>query len=330
MTLFVSTCAVVGVKVNPIAPKPDPEPVKFVVLGDMPYSDYEREQLQGDIKAAIAAANVPFLIHYGDFKAGNVSCTDEVFQQTKADMDSLHPMVMYTPGDNDWTDCDRKGLKEPVSELERLEFLRTLFFKGDRSQEVSRQADYPENARWWNNGVLFSTLHIVGTNNGRKQVLLDDPQEAIAQVNQRDQANSKWLAEAFAQADAKEAQAMVLVIQADVAETAGKAACSETASTDCDPYGEFRTQLQQAASDFRDNDASLKPILLVHGDTYPFCLDSSFGGDLAPNLQRLNAWGDFQQPADVTEIIFVPGQTQTPFQIQTLVNQVQPEECAQK
>ena len=315
---------------NPVTTKPEPEPVKFVVMGDMPYSTYEREQLQGEIKAAIAAAEVPFLIHYGDFKAGNTSCTDELFQQTKAEIESLHPMVLYTPGDNDWTDCDRGGLTQPVSELERLDFLRNLFFTDTRAQEVVRQNQYPENARWWQDGVLFSTLHIVGTDNGRKQILLDNPQDAIAKVNQRDQANQTWLKEAFAQAESKDAQAMVLVMQADISETFGKRACSETVATDCDPYEEFRNQLRLAASEFRDQESSLKPILLVHGDTYPFCLDSNFGGAVAPNLQRLNAWGDFQQPADVTEITFVPGQIQTPFQIQTLVNQVQPQDCSQK
>jgi hypothetical protein len=28
--------------------------------------------------------------------------------------------VFYTPGDNDWTDCDRENLKVRQSELERL------------------------------------------------------------------------------------------------------------------------------------------------------------------------------------------------------------------
>ena len=330
MTLLVSTCAVVGVKVNTIVTKPEPHPVKFVVMGDMPYSDYEREQLQGDIKDAIAAENLPFLIHYGDFKAGNASCTDEVFQQIKSDMNSLHPRVIYTPGDNDWTDCDRPKLKQPVSELERLDFLRELFFSGERSEDISRQEQYPENARWWQDGILFSTLHIVGTDNGRQQILLDDPQDAIAKVHQRDQANQQWLSEAFAQAEEKKAQAMVLVIQADVSETFGKPACTEIQPIDCDPYEAFRLQLRQAASNFRDVESVLKPILLIHGDTFPFCLDSTFGGELAPNLQRLNAWGDFQQPADVTEITLTPGHTQTPFQVQTLVNQVRPQDCAQK
>ena len=328
MTLLVSTCAVVGVNSHAMVKKSESQPVKFVVMGDMPYSDYEREQLQGDIKAAITSENLPFLIHYGDFKAGNVSCTDEVFQQIKADLNALHPTVIYTPGDNDWTDCDRRNLKKPISELERLDFLRALFFADDNNQDIFRQDQYPENSRWWQDGILFSTLHIVGTDNGRKQIFLDDPQEAIALVNQRDQANQQWLKEAFAEANEKQAEAMVLVMQADVSEISGKPACTEILETDCDPYETFRAQLRQASSKFRDPASELKPILVVHGDTFPFCLDSGFGGEQAPNLYRLNAWGDFQQPADVTAITFMPDQAQTPFQVQTLVNQVQPEACA--
>ncbi|NJN23776.1 MAG: hypothetical protein HC810_04460 [Acaryochloridaceae cyanobacterium RL_2_7] len=330
MTLLVSTCAVVGVKVSSVATKPEAQPVKFVVMGDMPYSDYEREQLQGNIKAAIAAANVPFLIHYGDFKAGNVSCTDEVFRQAKADMDALHPRVFYTPGDNDWTDCDRSKLKQPVSELERLDFLRGSSLTLASRKRLAAKSNTPRMLAGGKMGFYFPRYILWGQRMAAEQVLLDDPNDAIARVNQRDQANQKWLKNAFVQATEKDAQAIVLVMQADISETSGQPTCTETLTTDCDPYEAFRAQLRQLASEFRDSDSALKPILLVHGDTFPFCLDSKFGGDPAPNLHRLNAWGDFQQPSDVTEITFIPGQTQAPFQIQTLVNQVKPQECTQK
>ena len=50
---------------------------------------------------------------------------------------------------------------------------------------VVRQDGYPENARWVDDGVTYVTLHVVGTNNGRAQILLDDVDFALAQVSAR-------------------------------------------------------------------------------------------------------------------------------------------------
>ena len=56
-----------------------------------------------------------------------VQCTDEIYQQRKAEFDaSAHPFI-YTPGDNEWTDC-RRAKRDS---LERLARLRQIFF-GDR------------------------------------------------------------------------------------------------------------------------------------------------------------------------------------------------------
>lgn len=320
-----AACALVGVDSPPV--EPNLEGIQFVVLGDMPYSQQEAKALRTDLKAAIAAADVPFVIHYGDFKAGNESCTNELFEQTKLDLMTLHNQVVYTPGDNDWTDCDRSGLRQPQSELERLDKLRTLFFDQASSNLVTRQENYPENARWWQNQVLFTTLHVVGTNNGRKQILKDDPQTAIARVEAREQANQVWLATAFAEARRKKAQSLVVVMQADISEAQGQA-CTQDNAVKCDAYADLREQLKTEAAQFTRADQTLKPVLLVHGDTFPFCWDKQFGGEVAPNLWRLNAWGDFQQPADVTAIAFRPDQPNNPFEAQTLVSQVIPENCA--
>ena len=61
------------------------------------------------------------------------------------------------------------------------------------------------------------------------------------------------------------------------------------------------------------------PVLLVHGDRSPYCWDRDFGGDVAPNLERLNVWGDGRSPGDVTLLTFSPGDGDTPFEARTLV-----------
>jgi hypothetical protein len=43
-----------------------------------------------------------------------------------------HPLI-YTPGDNEWTDCHEGRNVAGLDPLERLAKLRTVFFQGERS-----------------------------------------------------------------------------------------------------------------------------------------------------------------------------------------------------
>ena len=163
--------------------------LRFIAIGDLPYSDRETQMLRGEIAEAITQANPPFVVHYGDFKQGHWNCTDELFIASRDDIFRLRPgRVFFTPGDNDWTDCDRTDIEKPVSELERLDFMRRIFFDKPlnlpASWDYARQPNYPENARWMQNGILFATVHIVGTNNGRQEILLDDIEAALALVGE--------------------------------------------------------------------------------------------------------------------------------------------------
>ena len=53
-------------------------------------------------------------------------------------------------------------------------------------------------------------------------------------------------------------------------------------------------------------------------------MDSEFGGKSAPNLWRLNGWGDFQIPADATIVTVQPENKQTPFTAETLLGHKAP------
>src|SRR4029434_4150377 len=105
--------------------------------------------------------------------------------------------VFFTPGDNDWTDCDRKGVPNRMSELARLEAVRQIFFREPRRLGpecgYAQQGAVPENAMWRYAGGLFVTVHIVGTQNGRTEILLDPRDRALALVKARDTANRHWL-----------------------------------------------------------------------------------------------------------------------------------------
>jgi hypothetical protein len=140
-------------------------------------------------------------------------------------------------------------------------------------------------------------------------------------VEAREQANRVWLQQAFELARAGQARALVLVTQADVTLERRGPECTSAERSNCDAFAGFRRQLQRLASDF-----GAKPVLLVHGDTQPYCWDKGFGGDMAPNLWRLNAWGDYQTPPDATEIAVQPEHRRRPFSARTLIQRRLPAE----
>ena len=69
-----------------------------------------------------------------------------------------------------------------------------------------------------------------------------------------------------------------------------------------------------------------KPVLLVHGDTNPYCLDRDFGGEATGNLWRLNAIGDFYKPTDATLVTVDPDDPEAPFSAKGLVGNAEPAE----
>ena len=322
--LTLISCAAMMVIATTLAMAKVPLAMKFISIGDTPYSETENIRIKSVISKAIKDANPPFVVHYGDLKSGGEACTEELLAARRDDVYGLLPgRVFYTPGDNEWTDCDRAFLKPAVSELGKLDFLRQLFFSKPldlpKSWHYARQANFPENARWMKDGVFFMTVHLVSTNNGRLEILKDDIEAALSLVDARDQANRVWLKESFDAALKAGASAMVVVTQADVTSPDAGGACTATNRMHCDAFQSFRDNLRLNAAKFSDLNEPRRPVLLLHGDTHPYCMDKEFGGQLAPNLWRLNAWGDFQVPADATVVTVQPENKQTPFVAETLL-----------
>jgi len=305
--------------------------MRFIAIGDTPYSEQENQRIHEEIAPAIKAANPPFVVHYGDIKGGSETCTKELITERRNDIMGLLPgRVFYTPGDNEWTDCDRDKLQPPVSELASLDLLRQLFFAQPmdlpESWQYARQPNFPENARWMQDGVFFVTVHLVSTNNGRQEILQDDIEAALALVEARDQADRVWLKESFVAALKADAKAIVIVTQADVTAPDAGGPCTSANRMNCDAFLSFRDNLRLYARSFAKRGEASRPVLLVHGDTNPYCMDKDFGGQQAPNLWRLNAWGDYQNPADATVITVRADDRQNPFAAQTLLGQKFPSE----
>lgn len=303
---------------------------EFVVLGDMPYGKDQIGTLKY-IGSKIRARGFPFVVHYGDVKAGDGVCSDAVLRERQQVIYGLmEGRVFFTPGDNDWTDCDRAAAGG-FDELERLSRLREIFFApGDLPAEpdwrIARQEpDYPENARWRREDVVFVTLHIVGSDNGRQEIEHSDVQEALAAVAERDRANLVWLDAAFGAAvkEGEEAAALVIFMQADPDEIWDRShrgrPCDAQEPQACNPYLTFLESLTAQA------DAFDKPVLLVHGSTNSFCLDTGFGGWRARKLWRLNGPGDFVT-VDAA-VVKVDPEARIPFQVHGLLSGDSPPDC---
>jgi hypothetical protein len=243
------------------------QPFSFVALGDMPYTlpaDYPRYER---LIEAINTLNPSFSIHVGDTKSGSTPCSDEIIRKSYDYFARFTRPVIYSVGDNEWTDCHRAaaGRFDP---LERLAFVRRLHFPDSKSLgqnpiELTRQSDvmeefklYVENSRWVHNGVLFTSLHIPGSNNNFEP-RAGAPEEFMA----RNKANLAWIAASFEEAARINAPAMVFAFQADMW-------LEKTPRDDLSSgYTDTVRALTEGAARYG------KPLLMIHGDTHQFIIE---------------------------------------------------------
>jgi len=289
----------------------------IVLLADTPYSDKEKQMLQGPngiLYRLINAENPSVVMHLGDLKSGGDSCTNELLSEHKALLSQVQPgRVIYTPGDNDWTDCDRFFLFYSYDELERLDYLSTLMFKtppllSENLASISTQPEQIENKLWINDRLAISTLHIVGTSNGRVEIIKSKKQNALKRVDRRDQLNLEWLIDI--EKKANDFDAIIIGFQADIYQKNVLKAlpCTSNSSDACDAFAMYRQAFQNLAR--RIN----KPVLISHGDTGDFCFEQ-----LETNLWHLNAAGDFRY-LDATKVTFNKDSTENPFTVNGLIN----------
>ncbi|MEO1494228.1 MAG: metallophosphoesterase [Pseudomonadota bacterium] len=261
------------------------EDFSFVALGDMPYGDPEK--VYGRFEAlidAVNAASPDLVLHIGDTKSGGTPCSDAMLDDQLAFMNTFRAPLLYTPGDNEWTDCHRKnaGGFDP---LDRLAYIRETYFAdpgatlGGARVKVQTQAKrgFPENARMMHKGVGFITAHVVGSNNNFE---IRDP-AAVAEFFERDRATTGWMRQSFE--TFADADAIVLAIHADMFEFDFNAFGKERWLRHSG-FARFGPALQKAASAFA------KPVLLIYGDSHKHVVFRPFP-ETAPNVTALEVFG---------------------------------------
>jgi hypothetical protein len=270
--------------------------------GDLPYSEAQRTVGVPNLIADMNAQDLAFSVHDGDLKAGSGPCPDSLYTDAKARFDTLDAPAMFTPGDNDWTDCDRNP---GTSSAERLDFERRTLFSTPLSmgrdplrQEV-QAPPYVENRRWSVGGVTFATLNVQGSCNNLCDVAPDRDEWAA-----RNAADIAWLEQTFAAAKARGAAAVMLIFQADPGWDGSDATRAPTrdprtlAETDKDPatgepipdgYQAFLTALRAQTVAFG------RPVVVVHGDSHYFRIDKPLldaAGRRVQNFTRVETFGD--------------------------------------
>ena len=266
------------------------EPFTFAAVGCMPYARHEGGAAAfARVIAEINRQAPAFAVHLGDILGSDERCTDELLLRRREEFDSFASALVYTPGDNEWTDThsEKAGRFDP---LERLARIRTLFFAEERSRGrrplplVTQRRDpayrtFVENARWTLGGVMFATVHVVGSQNNRQPAVPG----AMEEWRERDAANAAWVTGVFAAAREGAAPGLVLFFQADpFAADRGKRGHDSG----------FELFLRTVETEAR---AFGRPVFLVHADEHRYRLEPAMRftaeGEPVPNVTRLETFG---------------------------------------
>lgn len=262
----------------------------FIVMGCMPYGADTYPAFER-LLAEVNRQRPAFTVHVGDTKSGSEVPTDAYYRRVRDWLNTIEGPVIYTPGDNEWTDVNAPaaGKHDP---LEWLAKVRALYFPEERSlgrepmalvtqRREPAFAKFVENARWTRGGVVFATVHVVGSNNN----LQPNIPGAEEEFRERDVADAAWVRAAFAEARATSAPAVVLLFQAEpfaphFAPRAGR------------PSG-FKLFLETIEQEAR---AFGKPVLLVHADAHRHRIERGMrfraDGEPLKNVTRVETFGE--------------------------------------
>jgi len=269
----------------------------LAIVGDTPYGAEQLANFPNDIAAINADPAVSRVVHLGDIKSGSTQCTDAYFASIRAHFDQFADPLVYTPGDNEWTDCHRLN-NGGYNPLERLAKIRADFFDvrgqtlGDEMPIDAQSGATLENVAWSQGGAEFGVIDVPGSNNSLLPWTGNTAPtpEQLAEVRSRTAADLRWLDRIFAAATADDASGVVVGMQADV--------FSDDATAG---YDQLMKRLVVLAHRFR------KPVLLLEGDSHLFVVDHPFTpGD--------PSYGKYDTPVDAPNLtrVVVQGSTNCP------------------
>jgi len=310
----------------------------IAVFGDWPYSPGLLEAAPLLLDSINSDPKVRLVLHVGDIHSGSMACTGAGLYPLPAKsvpgwnigifniFEQFKDPVIYTPGDNEWTDCHKSKEFSSGAPLNELAAVRGLFFPtaglslGERKKQVISQAEdfdsnhqsdaqFIENVRWEESRVVFLTLNVPGSNDDFKPwtAPFSNPTAQAQERTDRDAANLRWLQRAFEMAEADNAIAVVVALQADMFDPAALVSGGDG----LDKYTPFVQALAAHAIQFG------KPVLLLNGDSHLFEQDYPLadptsatglihGTPAVPNLTRITVEGSTNNPREWLRLTIDP------------------------
>ncbi len=296
--------AAILVAIAACTPRPAPSAsaaaFSFALLGDAPYSTADEDRFAAMLEQINDDASLRFVLHVGDIKGSAEPCSDALLRRRLAQFDAVRTALVYTPGDNEWTDCHRRSAGG-FHPLDRLAVLRRLAFPnpnrsfGQRPLALQSQADagpyreFAENTLFTYQGVVFVTLHVVGSKNDLEPWFgidrsdrADAPRaDRLAAFRRREAANLAWLKIAFSSAESAGAIALVVLMQAN---PRFELDAGDPRRAGFDPVID---ELRRLTLRFG------RPVLLAHGDQHVYLVDQPLTQAQPPltNLWRVQTYG---------------------------------------
>jgi hypothetical protein len=277
--LLATSLAVTAASVLPLPATAQADPdsrsrYTFAVIGDVPYGADQIAAFPSWIQQINADRSVRSVVHLGDIKNGSSVCSDEYFDLIRADFDTFEDPLVYTPGDNEWTDCHRtnNGAYNP---LERLAKVREVFFDqpgrslGQRQLNVSSQAasGFPENVIYHQAEVTFVAANVPGSDNGLQPWAglghTAPTPEQTASVETRTANDVAVLHQAFAEAKDRGDRGVVVMQQADMFDP--------TYVPTWNDIGAFQPWIQALIDEASSFDG---PVYLLDGDSHVYNTDA--------------------------------------------------------
>ena len=322
------------------APKPA-KPTTVAVYGDWPYSTALLNGAPALLNSVNSDPNVSLVLHVGDIHSGSMPCIGvglnpipatsvpgwnqgiyNIFQQ-------FNDPLVYTPGDNEWTDCHKTKEGSSGYPLNELASVRSLFFAhpgftlGVHKMEVESQAqefekEFPtdaqfvENVMWKQSQVVFVTLNVPGSNNdtlpwkGGTGAFLNEAARQ-QEVTERTAADLRWLRRAFDEARETNAKGVVIALQADMWDPAALVVGGDGLNA----YDGLVQELANLSVQFG------RPVLLFNGDSHVYETDKPLadptsatglihGTQAVPYLTRITVQGSTNTPNEWLKLTIDP------------------------
>jgi hypothetical protein len=206
--------------------------------------------------------DVSLVMHVGDIHSGSQYCTAAYDQSIYDLWTKFTDPLVYTPGDNEWSDCHKvkgaggvynadTGTIDYVRDangnlvdyaggdpIANLALVRSIFFpqpgvtlgtnKRDvLSQGVVEHNQFVESVLWTRSRIVFVTINLPGGSNNDNAIWYGAPAQSGAQqteVSEWTGTDLRWLDTAFAVARANHAAGVVIGTQADMWDPEGGAA----------------------------------------------------------------------------------------------------------